>query len=206
MGRDYSRDDFILLNLSVENSNLPDVSNPISMTEYLKNLRSRSQKPLFFGGYLEKRNIYQSELFKENGPIRDIHLGVDVWTEAGTPIFAPIEGNIFSLAYNPLKLDYGYTLILTHNVNGKSFYSLYGHLSSSILELYNTGDRILAGQLLGHLGDEKENGGWSPHVHCQIILDLGNNTKDYPGVCSEQDVNFYKKNCPDPTIFILPSV
>ena len=68
-----------------------------------------------YGGYLETRSIYQrSTYFNQENPEteRNIHLGVDLWIEAGTPIYAPLEGTLHSFKNNTNYGDYGPTIIL----------------------------------------------------------------------------------------------
>jgi hypothetical protein len=60
---------------------------------------------------------------------------------------------------------------------------------------------VAAGDLLCHLGNSDENGGWPPHLHFQLIRDLQGYRGDYPGVCAKRDVAFYAENCPDPLGF-----
>jgi hypothetical protein len=45
------------------------------------------------------------------------------------------------------------------------------------------------------------NGDWPPHLHFQIISDMGTKRGDYPGVCSKSEKDVYKKMCPDPAVF-----
>ena len=151
-----------------------------------------------FGGYLEHRVVYEShENFATTSEdYRNIHLGVDFWTADGTPVFAPLAGEVHSFQINPGSGNYGPTIILYHPA--ENIYSLYGHLASEDLAALKVGAAITAGQLLCHLGKPAENGGWPPHVHFQLIRDMQGWQGDYPGVCSQQDVGFYAKNCPDP--------
>ena len=94
------------------------------------------------------------------------------------------------------------TIILFHPVLG--IYSLYGHLAIEDLEGLSVGMPIAAGQLLCHLGEPSENGGWPPHLHFQLIRDMQGYSGDYPGVCSPRDLPFYSENCPDPVTFYIP--
>ena len=49
------------------------------------------------------------------------------------------------------------------------FFTLYGHLARASAAALAPGDRALAaGAVVGHLGDESENGGWAPHLHLQL--------------------------------------
>jgi murein DD-endopeptidase MepM/ murein hydrolase activator NlpD len=151
-----------------------------------------------YGGYLEHRVVYESHenFVTAAEDYRNIHLGMDFWTTAGTPVFAPLAGEVHSFQVNPGSGNYGPTIILYHPA--ENVYSLYGHLASDDLVNLNVGDPVIAGQLLCHLGKPEENGGWPPHLHFQIIRDMQGWRGDYPGVCSQRDVSFYAANCPDP--------
>jgi murein DD-endopeptidase MepM/ murein hydrolase activator NlpD len=155
-----------------------------------------------FGGYLEHRVVYESHenFATASEDYRNIHLGVDFWTTAGTPVFAPLAGEVHSFQVNPGSGNYGPTIILYHPA--ENIYSLYGHLASGDLIPLKVGAAIAAGQLLCHLGKPEENGGWPPHLHFQVIRDIQDWQGDYPGVCSQRDVGFYAKNCPDPKSFL----
>lgn len=153
------------------------------------------------GGYLEHRIIYEAhENFATTSEdFRNIHLGIDFWTTAGTPVFAVADGVVHSFQVNPGSGNYGPTIILHHPALG--IYSLYGHLAFSDLEGLSVGMPIAAGQRLCHLGEQDENGGWPPHLHFQLIRDMQGFQGDYPGVCSKRDLTFYAGNCPDPATF-----
>lgn len=157
-----------------------------------------------YGGYLEKRTIYQrSDHFKESGELRNIHLGCDIWAQVGQTIFAPLAGEVHSFAYNAAPFDYGATLIVKHEWSEGSCYALYGHIQKSDIEGIERGDPIHRGQVLCHLGDLDENGGWVPHLHFQLICDINDYEGDYPGVAPLSQLPFYRKNCPDPTFWLL---
>ena len=198
MGLTYNENDFLRLDLSIHNDQLPVFEGVEDMTAYISHSLVVADKKLAYGGYLEHRNLYQSDLFLSNGPVRDIHLGVDVWGSEMTPLYCPYNGVVCGLAYNDQELDYGYTLILRHSWDGTEFHTLYGHLSHHIMDLWNVGDDVQTGVELGFLGKPSENGGWSPHVHFQVMMDMGRNRSDYPGVCAREDLEYYRSNCPDP--------
>jgi hypothetical protein len=125
------------------------------------------------GLYAEDRTVYRSAQFADaaSPERRTIHLGVDVFAPAGTPVHAPLAGRVARVAYNADPLDYGNTLILEHHAQGARFFTLYGHLGGSLPSLCHEGAEVQAGQVIAHLGDWHENGGWAPHVHFQIIAD-----------------------------------
>jgi len=155
------------------------------------------------GGYMENRNIYaHSPLFNNGDVQRRHHLGVDIWGKAGMPIYSPLKGKVHSFKDNNNSGDYGPTIILEHNLDGLILHSLFGHLSRASLENLKVGQRIVAGQRIAALGDDKENGGWPPHLHFQLIFDLEGKTGDYPGVCSLDEKEKYRKNIPNPQIIL----
>ncbi|MEO9533072.1 MAG: peptidoglycan DD-metalloendopeptidase family protein [Crocinitomicaceae bacterium] len=203
-----SKSDYCLLDLSTTNPELQsvDVSTSETLGEYVNSVIDKNQSKLAYGGYLEQRNIYQrSDYFNEQvdpNDERNIHLGVDLWVTAGTPVLAVLDGKIHSFQNNINFGDYGPTIIIEHRFNKLTFYSLYGHLSKSSLTSLKTGQHVQQGEVIATLGTASENGDYPPHLHFQIILDLQGRTGDYPGVCSKNDLSFYKNNCPNPALIL----
>lgn len=187
----------IRLDLSAKNTELNSsiYGNTSAFCDYIA---TKLDGKIGYGGYLEHRVIYESHenFATASADFRNIHLGIDFWAEAGTPVFAPLAGEVHSFQVNPGSGNYGPTIILFHPA--EKIYSLYGHLASSDLAKLEIGEQITAGQELCHLGKSDENGGWPPHLHFQLIRDMQGYQGDYPGVCSLRDVDFYAKNCPDP--------
>ena len=64
------------------------------------------------------------------------------------------------------------------------------------------GDIVKKGERIATLGLPPINGDYAPHLHFQIIIDMEGKVGDYPGVCSEKTLPFYKSNCPDPNILL----
>jgi murein DD-endopeptidase MepM/ murein hydrolase activator NlpD len=156
------------------------------------------------GGYAENRVIYrQRGHFTSNeGNVRSIHLGTDIWTDAGEKVYAPLAGEVHSLAFNDHFGDYGPTVILKHNLQGVEFFTLYGHLSLASLENLYAGKTIFGGENFATIGTYPENGDWPPHLHFQIITDIGNYSGDFPGVSSIQDSARLLSICPDPNLIL----
>ena len=151
------------------------------------------------GGYDEHRTLYaRSELFDNTEEPRRLHLGIDIWADAGTPVYAPLSGQIHSFRFNDNFGDYGATLILKHDLGGLIIHSLYGHLSLSSIQGLQKGAAVRQGEKIGQFGIFSENGNWPPHLHFQLIFDMQGYDGDYPGVCQfSERVNFLG-NCPDP--------
>ncbi len=126
------------------------------------------------GGYLEERAIYEahSNFATDQRDFRNIHLGIDIWAKAGTPVLAPLDGYVYSLQNNEGLGNYGPTIILRHELDDQTFFSLYGHLSKNDLVNIQIGQQIQKGEVFCHLGESNENGSWPPHLHVQCIRDL----------------------------------
>lgn len=156
------------------------------------------------GGYGENRTLYEmSAVFKSaDAEPRTLHLGIDLWLEAGAAIHAVLPGVVHSTQDNAAFGDYGPTLILQHDLDGERFFTLYGHLAQPTLARTQPGQRIECGELMGWLGTSSENVGWPPHLHFQVIRDLGGRHGDYPGVCRPSEAAEWLANCPDPNLLL----
>jgi peptidoglycan LD-endopeptidase LytH len=156
------------------------------------------------GGYAEQRTVYnRSRMFDavDGTEPRTLHLGIDIWGKAGTPVFAPLGGMVHSFKFNDQYGDYGATIVLLHQLDGHSFYTLYGHLSIKDLAIED-GQYINRGQEFAHFGIPEENGYWPPHLHFQIIYNIELKEGDYPGVCKMSERDFYLNNCPDGNLIL----
>jgi peptidoglycan LD-endopeptidase LytH len=188
-----------------------DLSDTESFCSYLDDLLQNAQAKFGIGGYNEFRTFYsRSPLFdkslNKNSPEseepRRLHLGVDIWGKEGTEIFAPLNGSVHSFAFNNNFGDYGATIILQHQVDEVSFFTLYGHLSVVDLKKIKEGDFIKGGRQFAHFGKPEENGHWPPHLHFQVIENVENYKGDYPGVCKFSEKGKYLSNCPDPNLIL----
>ena len=198
MGPDVSEASFLAIDLSSSNPKLPSKINYETLSDYVDGQLHSHTAEYAIGGYLERRNLYGLSDHFGSGERRDIHLGIDIWAPAGHPIYVPQDGIVHSFAYNDQHLDYGYTIILKHESRDGIYHTLYGHLSSEYLDQWQVGQEVNMGTKFASLGARTENGGWPPHLHFQVIRDMGEWRGDYPGVCAQSDLEHYKENCPDP--------
>jgi len=192
------------IDLSSTNPDLYDVTitDPSQCQGYIDTVLNRNSAQVAYGGYLEKRNLYADKAsFLDNSP-RNIHLGVDFWAKADTKVKVPVASTVHSFQNNTAVGDYGPTIILMHEIENTIFYSLYGHLSLDSLDGLFVGKSFRKGETLARLGTPDINVNYAPHLHFQIILDIAGKTGDYPGVCSEDDLDFYTKNCPNPNFLL----
>lgn len=183
------------------NLNLTDAE---EFETFIEHHLTENKAEVAFGGYLEHRNLYQrSTVFNDkNTEERNIHLGLDLWIKAGTPVLSALDGKIHSFQNNTGHGDYGPTIILEHQIEEQTFYTLYGHLSRESLADKKEGQLIKKGEKIAELGTALVNGDYAPHLHFQIIEDMGDYFGDFPGVCSLKDVGNYKANCPHPNLLL----
>jgi len=198
-----NKEDYIPLDLSIHNPDLKVVNVGSSDDlEYFiwKNMKQHNAR-VAYGGYLEQRGIYQrSDYFNQENPEteRNIHLGLDLWIEANTPIYAPLDGTIHSFKDNTNYGDYGPTIILKHTIQNVEFYTLYGHLSLESLDRKTIGMKVKEGEQIATLGTAEVNGDYPPHLHFQIIKNIQDYQGDYPGVSNQLQLEYYRQNCPNP--------
>lgn len=207
-----------------------DIANTDRFATWIKGTLQQFQARYGIGGYGEHRTLYaRSTHFdqplshpstgahptrlgsepsrtvvvaeKELEP-RRLHLGVDIWGPAGTKVMAPLNGIVHSFAFNNNDSDYGATIILTHNIDGVSFHTLYGHLSLNSLKNLYEGQPVTKGEVIAEFGMRFENGNWPPHLHFQVITDMANWKGDYPGVCRFSEREQWLANCPDPNLIL----
>lgn len=194
------------LNLSVSNSLLEKESlgNAVDFEKFIEKQLEKNQAKVAFGGYNEERNIYKrSTTFKDDkSEERNMHIGLDLWIKAGTPILSALDGVVHSFDNNDSLGNYGPTIILKHEIENQIFYTLYGHLSLESIKELSIGKTFQKGQQIATLGDASVNGDYAPHLHFQIIKDIQKYSGDYPGVCSKKELGYYLENCPDPNLLL----
>ena len=101
-------------------------------------------------GFGSRRNPF-------GGEGREVHEGLDIAVDFGTPVAATADGLI---VYAAPHAGYGNLVIVYHN-NGIT--TRYGHLSKITVE---AGQRIRRGDQIGHAGSTGRSTG--PHVHYEI--------------------------------------
>jgi murein DD-endopeptidase MepM/ murein hydrolase activator NlpD len=203
--------DFTACNTALTETVLQDTG---LFTNYINDQLSNAGARYGIGGYAEHRTVYsRSKLFgypevphkeflSEEGEQRRLHLGTDIWGKSHTAVMAPLNGFVHSFAYNDAFGDYGATIILTHQLDGISFYTLYGHLSLNSIKNLQEGEVILKGDIFAEFGIASENGQWPPHLHFQIIAYLEGWKGDYPGVCKFSEKDEWLSNSPDPDLIL----
>ena len=205
----------VALDLSVGSTLLgadPTRAETLSLTRAVFGEMEGAHVSIGVGRYNEARLLYSSALFRSGAtPInegRTIHLGLDLFVEPGTAIHAPIDGTVHLLAENTEELDYGPLVILRHLIPdgeataGAEYFTLYGHLTRETLGSLKPGQAILRGEVFARVGGAHENGGWPPHLHLQIILDLLDRGAQFPGVARASERGVWTSLSPDPNLLL----
>ena len=182
-----------------------------ALTQKIFGAMEKAGVPVGIGRYDEARGIYLSGLFGAGErPVderRTVHLGIDLFVPAGSPVHAPLAGIVHTLANNTAPQDYGPLVILRHETDdGGSLFTLYGHLTEDTLEGLEVGQRVAPGQRIARVGAPPTNGGWTPHLHFQIVLDLLERNADFPGVAHASQRAVWTALSPDPNVLLgIPS-
>ena len=204
---DPSKDRLVLFDFSKNNKEIFEetFSDTQKFTNYINQKLQEAQAKFGIGGYAEYREVYRrSRTFdsKENEEPRRLHIGIDIWGKPYTAVMSPLDGIIHSFAFNNNFGDYGATIIITHNLGGITFHTLYGHVSLNSIKNLREGGNVRNGDVIGEFGIPMENGQWPPHLHFQVINDLEGWDGDYPGVCKYSEREKYLANCPDPDLIL----
>ena len=201
---DSKKDKLLQLDFTAANTELSDqiLLDTNAFSKYILQLLG-NEYTYGIGGYNEHRTIYsRSRKFDTEDEPRRLHLGIDIWGLATTPVFAPLDSYVHSFAFNDFFGDYGATIILHHELEGITFYTLYGHLSIRDLSGLKEGQYIPKGAEFAHFGELKENGQWPPHLHFQLIADMHGKKGDYRGVCKYSEREKYLSNSPDADLIL----
>jgi 4-aminobutyrate aminotransferase-like enzyme/Ser/Thr protein kinase RdoA (MazF antagonist) len=177
------------------------------LTARISDLMNQSGAKVAIGQYDEARFLYTSPVFATgSGPtdeFRTIHLGIDLFAGSGTSIHAPFDGTVLAFADNANPQDYGPVIVLEHQIgSGETFHTLYGHLSRESLAALKVGQAVKKGQKFADIGSAVVNGGWTPHLHFQVITDLLGLGTDIPGVARPSQREVWKSLCPDPNLIL----
>ncbi|MEK6238981.1 MAG: aminotransferase class III-fold pyridoxal phosphate-dependent enzyme, partial [Planctomycetales bacterium] len=204
---DLRDENTLVIDLSVGSLELPsdDETDPAAT---IQNRVGQAGAQVGVGRYDEPRLCYLGDQYQSGddlrGERRTIHIGVDLFLDAGSPVLCPLDGKIHSVHDNAADGDYGPTIILEHQFQDGQvrFFTLYGHLSRESLSNVAAGDAIQQGDRVGTLGDSDVNGGWPPHLHFQLILDMLGKHGDFPGVAAPSVRDVWLGICPDPNLIL----
>ncbi|TGA96724.1 peptidase M23 [Sporolactobacillus shoreae] len=92
----------------------------------------------------------------------EFHPGIDIANSTGTPVYAAADGIVFR-AYQ--SSSYGNCVMISHFIGGRTYTTVYAHLSS-----YNVSDgqTVSQGQLIGLMGATGE--AFGSHLHFELYI------------------------------------
>lgn len=194
--------------LSVENSATPE--NPFALTAAEAASIGQENAPengIWLGYYGEPRLIYTDKAFQKGhwkaSDRRTVHLGIDCFAPAGTPVYAPLDATVTCVENRTGNLDYGGMVILRHTTpENQSFFTLYGHLDPASIGPLRAGQVLPKGSVFARLGAPEVNGGWNPHIHFQLALSTRGMGQDWPGVADPVEKFFWHEYCPNPAALL----
>jgi 4-aminobutyrate aminotransferase-like enzyme/Ser/Thr protein kinase RdoA (MazF antagonist) len=183
----------------------PDPISEPEMTQRMFTQMQAAGTAVGIGRYNEPRLIYTAPMFATGDTLaterRTVHIGIDLFAAADSAVYAPLAGRVHACAINDSEQDYGGVIILKHSPPaGPLFYTLYGHLSHTSVTTLQVGQPVAKGEQFAELGKPAENGGWTPHLHFQIITDLLALNCDFPGVVPVSQRNVWTAFSPDPNL------
>ena len=109
---------------------------------------------------------YRSIRTPFGGQGRHFHRGVDLIVRRNNraPILAAASGTVVAVRYD--ARGYGHYVTLRHNMNGRTYYTLYAHLRQR--SNVRVGQRVRRGQRIGIKGSTGNSTG--PHLHFEIHI------------------------------------
>ncbi|HVV26172.1 MAG TPA: peptidoglycan DD-metalloendopeptidase family protein [Candidatus Saccharimonadales bacterium] len=126
---------------------------------------------------------------------RTIHLGIDIFCKDLEEVYAPCNGEIVVIGKESQSHSFGNYLIM--RPDDSATYILLAHLSD---DQATTKKKIKVGEPIAKLGDyvNNENGGWSRHLHLQMLRELPGPGEAPIGYSSTEDFEENAGRFPDP--------
>lgn len=156
----------------------------------------KSNKKYLIGGYLEERiEMLRGSKIAEEG--RTLHLGIDIFCTNLENLYAPCDLEVVRTVQEKEDHSFGYYIILKPDPEITNNYIFIGHLSKVLPNL----GKIKQGEIIGAVGDyvNNENGGWSRHLHIQLLKNLHENNVVPIGYSTKENLNENSEKFPDPS-------
>ena len=192
---------------SPEIGNLPETRDTSLLAQKLAGRMQAAHSPAGIGRYDEVRIIHTSveqRVETNDGPAwPTIHLGLDLFLAAGSPVYAPLAGVVHSLGTNdePSRCA---TLVLEHTVpeGTLTFYTLYGNVDPDSLITFSKGMSVQQGMQIACTGGESTDDGLPPHLHFQLITDMLDRQGYFPAYALPDERDVWLSLCPGPNLIV----
>ncbi|MEO5627469.1 MAG: peptidoglycan DD-metalloendopeptidase family protein [Candidatus Saccharimonadales bacterium] len=128
---------------------------------------------------------------------RTIHLGVDIFSKNLEAVYAPCDGEVICYGQEPESHSFGHYLVFKPSLDIP--YIFFAHLDGQPKKL----GAVKAGDQIAKLGDYEtgENGGWSRHLHLQMMTKLSPNCQAPLGYASQETFPELSKIYPSPMTY-----
>jgi murein DD-endopeptidase MepM/ murein hydrolase activator NlpD len=132
---------------------------------------------------------------------RTFHLGIDIFSKNLEYVYAPSNAEIVATGMEEGGHSFGHYLIMKLDPALSKDYLFLGHLSKHLPNL----GKVTRGQVIAQLGDyiDGENGGWSRHLHVQLLAKLPINGSLPPGYSSKVDFSENLTRYPNPSFLVF---
>ena len=112
---DLHRAGRIVISLADGAPGMDVAADPVAYWDWLRREMVAADAVVAIGRYDEDRNCYAGDQFTTDAPeTRSVHLGIDLFVEAETPLHAMLPGTVVTVVDNDLPFDYGPTVIVRH--------------------------------------------------------------------------------------------
>lgn len=165
--------------------------------EFNDQVLSHTGSRYLIGRYAEDRyDILRGSHIADEG--RTYHLAMDIFSKNQEPVFAPCNARIVRRGYEPGLHNYGHYLILAPD-DRQLPYFFFGHLASDMSKK----TIVAAGEQIARLGsyENLENGGWSIHLHLQLLTELPEKSQTPIGYSSAEELERNMRRFPNPEQF-----
>lgn len=116
-------------------------------------------------GTLSAQHSESAQVWSDTMRDYRVHLGVDIATEAGAPVYAAADG-VIAQVFEDVRM--GYCISIKH---GDDTYTVYRNLSETPAQGIAAGVNVKAGQLIGNVGNSAMvEIGEEPHLHLEMTV------------------------------------
>lgn len=128
----------------------------------LNNAQSAGDLPVSNSGFMKPANgrFTSGYGWRTLGGSTRFHYGIDIANKTGTTVVASADG-VVSYA-DPLS-TYGNVVMITHNIDGQIYTTVYAHLNKISV---SAGDTVNQGDKIGEMGSTGRSTG--PHLHFEV--------------------------------------
>ena len=116
-------------------------------------------------GSIAKKHDAEIQVFSNTMNDYRVHLGIDIATAAGAPVYAAADGKVTKLWRDPMM---GYCIAIEHDGDAVTVYK---NLAEEVAEGIEAGVTVKAGRQIGKVGDSAMlEAADEPHLHLEMTV------------------------------------